>query len=98
MTREVERIASYMHEEDWLYPNYRAYMESMGNRPVRFQRFAHNLFDLLVAQLGFKDITHTDDKFGSRFHGVQLRAAPDDASLLLLDIAPNMKEGLEDIN
>lgn len=51
------------------------------------KRFASALYDFLTQQLQAKGIDHTNDRYGSRFHGVRLRTAQDDAQgrPLLLD-------------
>jgi hypothetical protein len=85
-TREPDGVTStsiretmYKNEESWLYPNYVAHLHQVGGKPLSFKRFAAALLDFLAQQLRAKDITHKVDMYGSRFHGVRLRTAQDDA-------------------
>ena len=82
------RETFYKNEATWLYPNYVVHMQQVGSKPLALKRFAGALHDFLAQQLRVEGITHTQDRYGSRFHGVRLRTATDDAqnrALLLED-------------
>jgi phage/plasmid-associated DNA primase len=79
--RKAERSDRYENEYVWLYPNYKAWAESTGNRPVSNRRFATILEDLVVNQLGFP-VEYHNDNTGSHFRGVRLRPATSQAQLL----------------
>ena len=85
-TREPDGMKStairetfYKNEESWLYPNYVTYLQHVGSKPMALKRFASVLQDFLTQQLRADGISHTTDRYGSRFHGVRLRTAKDDA-------------------
>ena len=86
-TRTSTRETYYQNEETWLYANYVAHIHSVGGKPLALRRFARDLHDLLVHQLKTTGVHHANDMYGSRFHGVRLRTAQDDAcdEPLLLD-------------
>lgn len=82
------RETYYKNEESWLYPNYVVHLHQVGSKPMAFKRFAAALHDFLTQQLRAESVSHTVDRYGSRFHGVRLRTAQDDAqgrALLLED-------------
>ena len=82
------RETFYKNEATWLYPNYVVHMHQVGSKPLALKRFAGALHDFLAQQLRVQGIAHTQDRYGSRFHGVRLRTAQDDAQdrpLLLED-------------
>src|SRR5262249_32690102 len=68
----------YERSDDWLYPNYALHTEHVGGKRLALKRFAALLDDLLVTQLQLSAVQHTDDMYGSRFHGIRLRTAMDD--------------------
>jgi hypothetical protein len=72
IARKAEHSDRYEHEDIWLYPNYRAWVDGTGNKYVSMRRFTTTLEDLLVTQLGF-DVEHHHDNRGSSFRGIQLR-------------------------
>jgi putative DNA primase/helicase len=82
----------YTREDVWIYKNYIAYTELAGGKAMALQRFAQTLEDLLLHHLKASDVHHTDDMYGSRFHGVRLRTKQDDANglPLLLDHGPEV--------
>ena len=77
--RTATRETYYVNEASWLYANYVAYLQTVGHKPLANRRFARDLHDLLVHQCKVTTVRHTDDMYGSRFHGVRLRTAQDDA-------------------
>src|SRR5262249_33250636 len=79
-TRTSTRETYYQNEETWLYANYVAYLQTTGHKPLANRRFDRDLHDFLVLQCKVTEVQHTDDRNGSRFHGVRLRTAQDDAS------------------
>ena len=82
------RETLYTNQESWLYPNYVVHMAQVGGKPLSLKRFAAALHDFLTQQLKADGIAHTQDRYGSRFHGVRLRTAQDDVqdrALLLED-------------
>ena len=68
---------AYEHQDRWLYPHYRAWVDDTGGKPLSSRRFTGLLSDLFENQLHLDSITHTDDMYGSRFHGIRLRTASD---------------------
>ena len=86
----------YVRQEEWLYPNYCAWVDDTGGRPLSARRFTGLLTDLFDHQLRWVDITHRHDKHGSRFEGVRLRHAEYDQErdLLITREGPaSMKDG-----
>jgi phage/plasmid-associated DNA primase len=86
---ESVRETYYNNAASWLYPNYVQHMREVGNKPIALRRFTATLYDFLTQQLKAQGIDHRVDNQGSRFHGVRLRTAQDDARgvALLLDEA-----------
>ena len=74
VAKKAEHSDRYEYEEIGLYPHYRAWVESTGNKAVAMRRFASMLEDLLVNQLGLA-VEHRSDKSGSHFKGIRLRTA-----------------------
>ena len=63
----------YEHQDRWLYPHYRAWVDDTGGKPLSSRRFTGLLRDLFENQLRLDGVVHTDDMYGSRFHGLRLR-------------------------
>jgi phage/plasmid-associated DNA primase len=85
IARKAEHSDRYEHEDSWLYPNYRAWVDGTGNKYVSMRRFATTLEDLLVTQLGV-DVEHHHDSRGSSFRGIQLRPLSHKGDPLFYDL------------
>ena len=55
------------------YPNYRAWVDDTGGKPLSSRRFTGHLKDLLTIS-SLEGVEHRDDNKGSRFCGIRLRA------------------------
>jgi phage/plasmid-associated DNA primase len=80
---KMDRSNEYEHQDTWLYPNYRAWVDDTGGKPLSSRRFTGLLRDLVENQRRLAGVEHTDDMYGSRFHGIRFRA-PNDAHKPLL--------------
>lgn len=92
-----EHNKGYERQEDWLYPNYCAWVDDTGGKPLSARRFTGLLKDLFENQLRCEGIHHHQDKYGSRFEGVRLRHAMLDKELELFitrDGPALMKDGM----
>src|SRR5688572_19860644 len=79
------------HQDRWLYPHYRAWVDDTGGKPLASRRFTGLLRDLFENHLRLDSVTHTDDMYGSRFHGIRLRTASDaEAPFLITGSSPPM--------
>jgi len=67
----------YENESSWLFPNYKAYCESTGVKPVSQRRFTDALKDLFRNQLKHEGVYHRRDRDGSFFYGIKIRAPGD---------------------
>jgi hypothetical protein len=74
---KLDQSNGYEHQDRWLYPHYRAWVDDTGGKPLSSRRFTWLLRDLFENQLRLDGVTHTDDMYGSRFHGIRLRTASD---------------------
>src|SRR5215467_14558207 len=83
----------YEQQDRWLYPHYRAWVDDTGGKPLSSRRFTGLLRDLFDNQLRLDGVVHTDDMYGSRFHGLRLRTASDaEVPLLITGAPPPMTE------
>src|SRR5215510_11210817 len=64
---KMDHCNDYEHQDTWLYPNYRAWVDDTGGKPLSLRRFTGLLKDLFENQLHLVGIEHTDDMYGSRF-------------------------------
>ena len=90
---KIDRTNEYEHQDTWLYPNYRAWVDDTGGKPLSSRRFTGLLKDLFENQLRLEGVEHTDDMYGSRFHGIRFRRASDaDEPLLITKKPPPMTD------
>jgi phage/plasmid-associated DNA primase len=88
---KLDGTNGYEHQDRWLYPHYRAWVDDTGGKPLSSRRFTGLLRDLFENQLRLDGITHTDDMYGSRFHGLHLRTVSDaEAPCLITGSSPPM--------
>jgi hypothetical protein len=80
---KIDRSNDYEHQDTWFYPNYRAWVDDTGGKPLSSRRFTGHLKDLFENQLRLEGVEHRDDNKGSRFFGLRFRA-PSDADKPLL--------------
>jgi phage/plasmid-associated DNA primase len=85
--RRAEHSDRYECEDIWLYPNYRAWTDGTGNRPISMRRFAALLEDLLCNQIGLP-AEYRQDWTGSHFRGIRMRTASDNAESLICPPKP----------
>jgi putative DNA primase/helicase len=85
---KLEQSNGYEHQDRWLYPHYRAWVDDTGGKPLSSRRFTGLLRDLFENQLRLDGVTHTDDMYGSRFHGLRLRAVSDAEAPCLITGSP----------
>ncbi|HEY5869311.1 MAG TPA: hypothetical protein VI542_27740 [Candidatus Tectomicrobia bacterium] len=85
---KLDQINAYEHQDRWLYPHYRAWVDDTGGKPLSSRRFTGLLRDLFENQLRLDGVVHTDDMYGSRFHGIRLRNASGAEEPLLITGAP----------
>src|SRR5207245_2855447 len=64
---QMDRTNAYDYQDTWLYPNYRAWVDDTGGKPLSSRRFTGLLKDLFENQLQLSDVEHRDDSKGSRF-------------------------------
>jgi putative DNA primase/helicase len=72
---KLDQSNGYEQQDRWLYPHYRAWVDDTGGKPLSSRRFTGLLRDLFENQLRLDGVVHTDDMYGSRFHGLRLRTA-----------------------
>ena len=70
---KIDRSNDYEHQDIWLYPNYRAWIDDTGGKPLSSRRFTGLLKDLFENQLRLEGVEHRDDNKGSRFSGLRFR-------------------------
>ena len=88
---KMDQTNAYAHQDRWLYPHYRAWVDDTGGKPLSSRRFTGLLRDLFDNQLRLNGVVHTDDMYGSRFHGLRLRTANDaEAPFLITGSSPPM--------
>ena len=85
---KLDQSNAYEHQDRWLYPHYRAWVDDTGGKPLSSRRFTGLLRDLFENQLRLDGVVHTDDMYGSRFHGIRLRTASDAEEPLLITGTP----------
>ena len=49
----------YEHQDRWLYPHYRAWVDDTGGKPLSSRRFTGLLRDLFENQLRLDGVEHT---------------------------------------
>jgi hypothetical protein len=90
---KIDRTNDYEYQDTWLYPNYRAWVDDTGGKPLSSRRFTGLVKDLFENQLRLAGVEHTDDMYGSRFHGIRFRRASDaDEPLLITKKPPSMTD------
>ncbi|WP_052055874.1 phage/plasmid primase, P4 family [Myxosarcina sp. GI1] len=72
----------YLHNDEWLYPNYAEYCHDTGSRAIGLRRFVNLLSDLLNNQLRL-NVEKGRDRLGSFIRGLRLRDATDDEPPLI---------------
>ena len=85
---KLDRSNDYEHQDTWLYPNYRAWVDDTGGKPLSSRRFTGLLKDLFDNQLRLAGVEHRDDNKGSRFFGLRFRAPSDKDEPLLITKDP----------
>jgi phage/plasmid-associated DNA primase len=80
----LDHSNAYDYQDSRLYPNYRAWVDDTGGKPLSSRRFTGLLKDLLENQLRLAEVEHRDDNQGSRFFGIRLRASSDKDKPLLV--------------
>ncbi|WP_052056024.1 phage/plasmid primase, P4 family [Myxosarcina sp. GI1] len=80
----------YLHNDEWLYPNYAEYCHDTGTRSIGLRRFVNLLSDLLNNQLRL-NVEKGRDRFGSFIRGLRLRDATDDEPPLITNGAVKTK-------
>ncbi|HEY5867206.1 MAG TPA: hypothetical protein VI542_16920 [Candidatus Tectomicrobia bacterium] len=91
---KLDQSNGYEHQDRWLYPHYRAWVDDTGGKPLSSRRFTGLLRDLFENQLHLDGVVHTDDMYGSRFNGLRLRIASDAEVPLLVTGAPPSMTGM----
>jgi hypothetical protein len=91
---KLDRSNGYEQQDRWLYPHYRAWVDDTGGKPLSSRRFTGLLRDLFENHLRLDSITHTDDMYGSRFHGIRIRTASDAEEPLLITGTPPPLTGM----
>src|SRR5262245_48426891 len=86
---KLDQSNGYEHQDRWLYPYYRAWVDDTGGKPLSSRRFTGLLRDLFENQLSLDGVVHTDDMYGSRFHGLRVRTASDAEMPLLITGTPS---------
>ena len=87
----------YEHEDVWLYPNYYAYTEATGHKPVSLRRFSGLLEDLCQYQLRLEGVARGKNVQGAHFTGLRLRQNYEIAALLITEAsAPPLTESGSD--
>ena len=56
---KIDRSNDYEHQDIWLYPNYRAWVDDTGGKPLSSRRFTGLLKDLFENQLRLEGVEHT---------------------------------------
>jgi putative DNA primase/helicase len=91
---KLDQTNGYAHQDRWLYPHYRAWVDDTGGKPLSSRRFTGLLRDLCENQLRLDGVEHRDDNKGSRFFGIRLRTPSDvEAPLLITNHPPPMTDG-----
>ncbi len=91
---KLDRSNDYEHQDSWLYPNYRAWVDDTGGKPLSSRRFTGLLKDLFENQLRLDGVEHRDDNKGSRFCGLRFAPRSDkDEPLLITKHPPPVTDG-----
>ena len=85
---KMDRANEYEHQDTWLYPHYRAWVDDTGGKPLSSRRFTGLLKDLFENQLRLEGVEHRDDNKGSRFYGIRFRTYSDAGEPLLITKHP----------
>jgi hypothetical protein len=90
----LDQSNGYEHQDRWLYPHYRAWVDDTGGKPLSSRRFTGLLRDLFENQLRLDGVEHRDDNKGSRFCGIRLRTDQDaDQPCLITHHPPPVTDG-----
>jgi putative DNA primase/helicase len=73
VAKRLEHGQGYDKEEEWLYANYRSYMDRANFLPVSLTRFSALVVDLCQFQIGQADIQKGRNKNGAFITGIALR-------------------------
>jgi putative DNA primase/helicase len=91
---KLDGTNGYEHQDRWLYPHYRAWVDDTGGKPLSSRRFTGLLRDLFENQLCLDGVEHRDDNKGSRFCGLRLRTDQDaDQPCLITYHPPPVTDG-----
>ena len=91
---KLDQTNAYEHQDRWLYPHYRAWVDDTGGKPLSSRRFTGLLRDLFENQLRLDGVEHRDDNKGSRFCGIRLRTDQDaDQPCLITHHPPPVTDG-----
>jgi putative DNA primase/helicase len=74
---KLDGTNAYEHQDRWLYPHYRAWVDDTGGKPLSSRRFTGLLRDLFENQLRLDGVEHRDGNKGSQFCGIRLRTDQD---------------------
>jgi phage/plasmid-associated DNA primase len=85
---KLNHTNEYEHQDIWLYPNYRAWVDDTGGKPLSSRRFTGLLNDLFENQLRLEGVEHRDDNKGSRFFGIRFRTTRNKDEPLLITKHP----------
>ena len=58
---KLDQTNAYEHQDRWLYPHYRAWVDDTGGKPLSSRRFTGLLRDLFENQLRLDGVEHRDD-------------------------------------
>jgi putative DNA primase/helicase len=87
IAHKPDHSTHYEHEDDWLYPNYCAYMDGANFKSVSQTRFSTLLEDLCQHQLGLESVTRGRDRHGAHLTGIRLRTAAESQEHGFIDLA-----------
>src|SRR5262245_42487841 len=92
---KLDQSNGYEHQDRWLYPHYRAWVDDTGGKPLSSRRFTGLLCDLFENQLRLDGVEHRDGNKGSQFCGIRLRTDNDaDQPCLITHHPPPVTDGI----
>ena len=91
---KLDQSNGYEHQDRWLYPHYRAWVDDTGGKPLSSRRFTGLVCDLFENQLRLDGVEHRDGNKGSQFCGMRLRTDQDaDQPCLITHHPPPVTDG-----
>jgi hypothetical protein len=91
---KLDQTNGYEHQDRWLYPHYRAWVDDTGGKPLSSRRFTGLLCDLFENQLRLDGVEHRDGNKGSQFCGIRIRTDDDaDQPCLITHHPPLVTDG-----